>query len=436
MKKTYLIITAAIILTSVLHLVSCNDSDNYGPDDPSGTKQLPPTSLDVEVDSTTLNLSVLIGTIENAAYYELQMSEAMLTSNDDIPVGGTVYTFGNITPDQFVNGKITIERQNEQCEIRNNTTYYFRVRAIGNDGTVSDWYTKDMQYYGVDTPASLWVNGNDIDPDAITISWYKSGFYTVAKIRNETLGTEISAEGATKNTDYTNVEVWYYKWEGLDVNKPYTFSLLDNAGNVIATITQSTEYAPNMSLAHSILTWQKDDVTGARGESRTVHDPDNYFSIVFNEESAPNAGWTSSGKYYCQTPDKKVYTSPYRVQVRNTNTLEFQVPESGRMYLYANGSPTTYEVMRFTGKDENGIDLWEVIQKVTVKKDDKTIIKDEGGTDRNCYKYVKLKLSGAAPATDGSGKPISRYKLAPTASMNCYYYGFVFVPDDPNAGKE
>ena len=97
------------------------------------------------------------------------------------------------------------------------------------------------------------------------------------------------------------------------------------------------------------------------------------------------------------------------------------------MYLYANGSPTTYELSKYIGKAEDGADMWEVIQRVTVKKDDKTPIEDEGGSTRNCIRFVKLKLNGAV---DG------KYKLAPTASKSCYYYGFVFVPDDPNAGKE
>ena len=445
MKKTYyFIITAAIMLTGMLQLVSCKDSNNDWTTDTSALKQRPPSSLTVEADSATLDLTVQIGTIANAAYYELQMSESPLTSNADIPVEGTIYTFSNITESQFVNGEITITRKNEQCEIKDNTTYYFRVRAIGNDNTVSNWYTNGMLYYGgisnektaermlanacysIDTPSLMWVNDNDVDPDALTISWHDTDYSTVATIRNETLGTEVSASSATQNPDYTKVKVWYYKWEGLEANKAYTFSLLDDAGNVITTMTMSTESAPNMSLAHSYLAWEKDDVIGLKGESKVVHDPDNYFTIIFNEESAANAGYTNTGKYYCQTPDKKVYTSLYRVQVKNTNTLEFIVPESGRMYLYANGNPTTYELSKYIGKAEDGSDMWEVIQRVTVKKDDKTPIEDEGGSTRNCFRFVKLKLNGAV---DG------KYKLAPTASKSCYYYGFVFVPDEPNAGQ-
>lgn len=446
MKKTYnYIIAVAIVLTGMLQLVSCKDSNNDWTTDPSVIQQRPPTSLEADVDSATLDMSVQIGTIAKAAYYELQISESPLTSNDDIPVEGTVYTFSDITEDEFVNGAITITRVNEQFTIKDNTSYYLRVRAIGNDGTISNWYTNGMLYYGgisnektaermlentyyrAETPAIEWVSDNNIDPDALTISWYETSYATVATIRNETLGTEVSASAATQDPDYTKIKVWNYKWEGLEANKAYTFSLLDDAGNVITTMTQSTEYAPNMALAHSILTWEKDEVIGAKGESKVVYDPDNYFSITFNEESASNAGYTNTGGYYCQTPDKKVYKSPYRVQVKNTNTLEAQVPEDGRLYLYANGSPTTYEISKHLGIGEDGSDQWEVIQKVTVKKDNKTPIEDEGGSTRNCFKFVKVKLNGAV---DG------RYKIAPTASKSCYYYGFVFVPDDPNAGKE
>ena len=173
-----------------------------------------------------------------------------------------------------------------------------------------------------------------------------------------------------------------------------------------------------------------------------LSDPNDYFAVNFLESSAANAGYTNTGSYYCQTPDKKVYKSPYRVQVKNTNTLEIWVPESGRLYLYANGSPTTYEVSKFIGKDEDKKDQWERIQKVTVKKDDKTPIKDEGGSTRNCIKFAKLKLNGSVidKVKDKNKKDLERsvyrYKIAPTASKSCYYYGFVFVPDDPNAGQE
>ena len=124
MKKTYYFITTvAIILTGMLQLVSCKDSNNDWTTDSSVLKQRPPSSLTVEADSATLDLTVQIGTIANAAYYELQMSESQLTSNADIPVEGTIYTFSNIKESQFVDGKITIARKNEQCEIKDNTTY-------------------------------------------------------------------------------------------------------------------------------------------------------------------------------------------------------------------------------------------------------------------------------------------------------------------------
>ena len=87
MKKKYnYIIAAAILLTGMLQLVSCKDSNNDWTTDPSVTKQRPPSSLTVEVDSATLDMSIQIGTIAKAAYYELQMSESALTSNEDIPV--------------------------------------------------------------------------------------------------------------------------------------------------------------------------------------------------------------------------------------------------------------------------------------------------------------------------------------------------------------
>ena len=149
MKKTFkYIMTVAVVLTGLLQLVSCKDSNNDWTTDPSVTKQRPPTSLSVEVDSATLDLSVQIGTIANAASYDLQISESPLTSNASLPVEGEVFTISNIKEADFVNGKITIARKNDQFEVKNNTTYYFRVRAIGKDNTVSNWYTNGMLYYG------------------------------------------------------------------------------------------------------------------------------------------------------------------------------------------------------------------------------------------------------------------------------------------------
>ncbi len=443
MKKTYhYIIAVAIVLTGMLQLVSCKDSNNDWTVDTSVLKQRPPSSLTVEVDSASLDMTVQIGTIAKAASYELQISESPLTSNANMEVEGDIYTFSNITESQFVNGAITIAHQNEQFEVKGNTTYYFRVRAIGTNGTVSNWYTNGMlynggfgdevvaermkanTYYTLTTPAILSVDENDIDPDALTLRWYVVSYANIATLRCETTGTEVPASAGTQDPNYTDVEVWYYKWTGLEANKSYTFSLLDDAGNVLATSTQSTEFAPNMELAHSILSWTKDDVIGAKGESKVLYDPDNYFCVTFNEESAANAGYKSDGSYWCQTPEKKAYKSPYRVQVKNTNTLEFKVPENGRMYLYGNGSPTPYELSMYMGLDDDGNDVWEVIQTVTINKDEKVKAEDEDGKERDCYRFTKLKLNGAV---DG------RYKFAPTASKSCYYYGFVFVPDDPNA---
>ena len=92
MKKTYkYIMTVAVILTGMLQLVSCDDANDWTVD-PSVTKQRPPTSLSVEVDSATLDMTIQIGTIAKAASYELQISESPLSSNDDLPVGGEIHS--------------------------------------------------------------------------------------------------------------------------------------------------------------------------------------------------------------------------------------------------------------------------------------------------------------------------------------------------------
>lgn len=389
MKKTYkYIMTVAVILTGMLQLVSCDDANDWTVD-PSVTKQRPPTSLSVEVDSATLDMTIQIGTIAKAASYELQISESPLSSNDDLPVGGEIYSFTNITEDQFVNGKFTIERVNELFTIEQDNTYYFRVRAIGQDGTVSNWYTNGMLYYGgvedeklaqklientyytLETPAMMWIGDSDIDPDALTVNWHQTKYVTAKYLRNETLGTQIDVAEATKNEEYTKTKVWYYTWEGLEANKEYTFSLLDEEGNTIASVTKATEYAPEESFAFFIGSFPK---FTASSPDFTLSSTDangnesNLFTATFHiAAKMKTEAKTNSDNPFVYPFDKSIFLplSP-GLNTKDTSnkynristggaasSIELEIPAEGRLYIYAACEKGVITLTQGTEEEEN-----------------------------------------------------------------------------------
>ena len=434
MKKIFkYIMSAALVLTGMMQLASCNDANDWTVD-PSVTKQRPPTSLKVELaDSASLNINVTIGTLQTAASYDLQVSESPLSSveaNDASTVKSAVWTFEGITVKDFEEGKYVIKRSKEdngQFTVEQDKTYYFRARAVGKDGTKSNWFTNGLLYYGgvgdealaqtllensyennsnlnsissLTTPALLWVTPLDVEPDAITVNWHEINYATPKYIRNENTGDVIDVSGAKEDTR-PKIKTYSFPITGLEGLTSYTFSLLDeDEETVLGSVTASTEAKPNMDIARQIVTYTKDEVIGTKGNPLTLVDSEfGDFKIILHQNDAANAGW-STNSYKCMNPLKELYTSNNRFQSKNKNNITFVVPSDGRLYLYANGSPTTYTVQQEGEED----------QTVTVNKDDKD--------DRGYYKFVKVRLKkGSALFKAANGK-------------SCYYYGFVFVPDE------
>ena len=217
MKKIFkYIMSAALVLTGMMQLASCNDANDWTVD-PSVTKQRPPTSLKVELaDSASLNINVTIGTLQTAASYDLQVSESPLSSveaNDASTVKSAVWTFEGITVKDFKEGKYVIKRSKEdngQFTVEQDKTYYFRARAVGSDGTKSNWFTNGLLYYGgvanedlaqtllensyenngnlnstssLTTPSLMWISDMDVESDALTINWHETDYATAKYLR-------------------------------------------------------------------------------------------------------------------------------------------------------------------------------------------------------------------------------------------------------------
>ena len=397
MKKTYkYIVTVAVVLMGLLQFTSCNDANDWSVDS-SVIKQRPPTDLKVEVkDSATLDLTVQIGTVESAESYELQASTSVLTSNGDLPVEGDIYTFSGITTDDFEKGKYIIKRSKEdngQFTVEQNTKYYFRVRAIGKDGSKSNWYTNGQLYYGgvsdeslaeklienttknistnsdgkpvgpvVETPATMWIGVTDVESTSLTINWHEIEYATAKWLRNDETGESKPVTDGTQNPDYTKTKVWYYSWTGLETEKEYTFSLLDEEGNVIASVTQATEAEPNRLISYFLGNFpeiaQKDPdfvlkgrdadgnetelfqgliINGDKMKTESKKSSDNGFVSPFESNKSPFCPLSPG---YVTTADANKYN---RVSTGGAaSSIELDIPASGRLYIYAgNGGEIT-----------------------------------------------------------------------------------------------
>lgn len=471
MKKIFkYIMSATLVVTGMMQFASCNDANDWTVD-PSVTKQRPPTSLKVELaDSASLDINVTIGTLTNAVSYELQVSESPLSSveaNDAATVTSDVWTFDGIKVSDFQGGKYVLKRDNGKFTIMQNTTYYFRVRAVGEDGTKSNWYTNGLLYNGSDgdekiaqillensysnnsnlnstssltTPSLMWVGNTDIDPDALTINWHETD-YTMAKyLRNESLegAPEVDISNADKNPKYTKTTVWRYKWTGLEVNKEYTFSLLDENKNVIGTFTGKTEFQPDLSISYFFGVFPAIATSSSRNDIELDGISASDYTTtttLFKGKIINNGKLKTESKSY----NDNAFASPFEkdklflplategyITTKTTakgnristgskdNKIELEIPADGRLYIYAGGKNTTLYVTQGSEEEEN-LKTSEHSVPATINK------YDNGGTD-----FIK------AYVTKG--------KATITWKESIYMCGIHFVPWEPvpngsNAGQ-
>ena len=419
----------------LMEFASCSDKNEWSVD-PSVTKQRPPTSLSVEVkDSATLDISVQIGEVASAASYELQVSESPMTPNDAIPVEGEIYTFSGITADQFDNGKYIITRVNDKFTIEENTTYYFRVRAYGQDGTVSNWYTNGMLYYGgisnpttakkmlentycmTETPAVMWIGDADVESDQLTINWHETDYATLKYLRNENTGEKKDITGATQDPTYTKTKVWKYEWTGLEVDTEYTFSLLDESDNVIASIMKATEPAPDETISFfigSFPAFVKTDADFTLNSTDASGNESTLFKGTFKiGGQMKTEAKTNSDNPYVYPFDKSVFlplspglntkdTSKKYNRISSggsSSSIELDIPAPGRLYLYIACEKGVVKLTQ--GSEEEG-----TLKEVTLKS--------------------PLKI--AKPSTPFTKGYVEKGKATITWTASTYICGIHFVP--------
>ena len=474
MKKIYnkltLLSALAISMMFSTSLVSCGPDENDWGVDPSVIRQKAPLSLEAEIDDYSLDMTVTIGSIPGAKSYQIQVSKKPLLSGFDDTEGIPTFT---TTEKEYVINR-TAEELGEP--ITENTTYYLRVRAVDEKGQPSKWYTNGMNYnegyitdptlasllkdnatYSVTSRAGLEID--DTGDNYIDLMWYmlpkssseaaraycKAPLYII----NETLQEAGEPEDVYKHTLTDEEKSNYkYEWANLEVKKSYTFALYDEENTRIGYVTESTEETPNMSLARNILSWTKDEVVGQQGVPLTLVDKDHGdFKIILNQDNAANSGYKSDGSYWCQTPLKEAYKSAYRFQSKNRNSMSFIAGQDGRLYVYS-GNGTTYKIEYITSK------YTDAEKTIPAKNEDGEEIQtiESGGTvtmrgamekvkidGHDCYRVTKIRLrmddpyKGKADEDGYYTKVIT--KITPTASASCYYYGFIFVPDETEGGE-
>lgn len=466
----------------LLQFTSCNDANDWSVDS-SVIKQRPPTDLKVEVkDSATLDLTVQIGTVESAESYELQASTSVLTSNGDLPVEGDIYTFSGITTDQFDKGKYIIKRSKEdngQFTVEQNTKYYFRVRAIGKDGSKSNWYTNGQLYYGgvsdeslaeklienttknistnsdgkpvgpvVETPATLWIGLSDVGSKSLKLNWHETKYVTARWLRNETIGGEdVGVEKGTENPKYTKTKVWTYEWTGLEVEKEYTFSLLDEDKNVISTLTKKTEIDPERAISYflggfPVFDAKSKDFT-IKGKDINEDETDIFkgkFIVGGSMKSESKASknnafictFDKSKKYQPLTPNYNDATSgPDGTNYNRISTggsgssIELQIPASGRLYIYA-GNGGILTVTQYHKDNPDDEDEEEVVLSKT-EYDVPASIKKY--SDSEATEFIKAYVENEI-----DGKKVTRTTL--TWSKGIYLCGMHFVPWKPILKEE
>lgn len=436
-------------------MASCSPDENDWSTDPSAKRLYSPSSLEAVIDSFSLDMTVTIGAVANAAKYQVQFSQQPLLSGFDETEGiPTVETEGT---------EVTIPRSDPRLGeggIKENAIYYVRARVIDANGNKSKWYSNGMLYddgfisdesiadllkknaaYRVPAPAGLWITG--IEEHSMKLNWYmlptssskaeRAYCGAPSYIINETLKNEGAEESVYKHSiTEEELEAYIYEWADLEVGKAYEFSLYDVNGTRIGNATESTEYAPNMDLAMSITVNDinndvvvnpetGEEISGkaafmTKGTPYTIASEKDFnekkFVVTFNNETA--GGWTESRNDWVSNPVNRALNFDIRAQVKKNTTVEFSFPSKGRLYIYGYGDTT--DQLTQDGQDVQEFTTSSIKQKIPT-------VDDESVT-QNAYISYKLRV------VEGPGV----LKIDNAYSM--YFFGFCFVPDDPNAGNE
>jgi hypothetical protein len=414
------IIAAAIPLLGIL--AACTDGNDWSTDS-SVTRQRTPEGLTVEVDSTTLNMEVKWTKAAGAASYEIQVSENPLAEGFDDAQGIPTFT--------ATESPLTIDRLNDQFQIKENTTYYVRLRAISATKSPSKWVTDDITsgMYATKTPATMWIDALGIDYNQLTMQWIKIKYASVAAVVNENTGTRHELTEEEKDTrNYTATD--------LEPNAEYIFTLYDEEGNQIGQVRESTETKPNMDNALSILdfsTW----VDGVRefssgGFVATFENTNNkqkYEAEKFDRYVMPDKTMSPAKDVDPSDPAYK-YLIKDRLSTGGKSTSGNQIfltiPSSGRLYLYTrSGSAGRYVYLM-------GFDDATQEYAIHIIPEGKGDDADGRGKEVPTTKNVKDPVSGK----ENQGYAFTKIKVPAggtyllSYSASIYFQGFCFIPDE------
>lgn len=483
MKKLYnIIVLFAVLLMGVM--VSCSPDENEWSTDPSVKRPYAPSSVEAEIDSFSLALNITVAKQTTAQSYEVQFSREPLYSGFDETEG-----IATITTET---GEVEIPRNDSRLGeqgINESDILYVRARAISADGSKSKWVTNGMLYnegyvqdatlaallkknaaLKVAAPSGLWITG--IEETSMKLNWYmlptsskqaeKAYCKAPSYIINETLKEAGEDESVYKHSiTAEELEAYQYEWTGLTVGQSYRFTLYDQDETKIGDATDATEYRPNMDLAmyatmaefaedsdspvyeideEGNKVVKRDPATGlpVANERGNVMDTEmtgkqmfttkNFvyhyitektfngksFKVTINNETA--SGWADNRNDWVSNPVNQAVNFAIRGQIKKNSTVKFDFPSAGRLYIYA------------YGKSENMLTQTDQDPYVfNVAADaEKTVIPVYGSETETCKKWYK---SYKFRVVEGEGI------LQIDSSNSMYFFGFVFVPDDPNAGQ-
>ena len=419
MKKINKYIIAAVI--PLLGMMAACTDDNDWTTDTSVTRLRAPEGLSVEVDSTTLNMELKWNKSAGAQAYQIQVSEEQLAEGFDETPGIPTFT--------ATESPLTIERLNDQFEVKENTTYYVRVRAISDVKSPSKWATNDIVSGTLKTksPATLWIDDSGVGETTLTMRWIKVKYANVTTILNQTTGEshEITSDEKSELS---------YTATGLQDGVEYTFVLLDDEGNQLGITSKATEKAPNMDWAMSIM-----DLSGwVKGGEVTLNDGP--FKLTLNDHGGKFKGENKSIRmisplnvvgekityYRFATNTKEFYSVDDYIFDEATSTwgydpakskvyIKLEIPAVGRLYAYAysgNAGRNMVVARRTFNSVTNTL-----TEEVVFNRELDSNLKDNA-KEGEAVKYDKIYI-----------KEPGEYFVS-TPSGGAYIYGFIFVPDE------
>lgn len=141
---------------------------------------------------------------------------------------------------------------------------------------------------------------------------------------------------------------------------------------------------------------------------------DKKFKVTINNESA--SGWTEARNDWVGNPVNQGENYIIRGQIKKNSTAKLTFPSAGRLYIYAYGK--SENMLSQEGQEPYVFNVAADAEKSVIP-----VYGSETETVKKWYKSYKFRVV--------EGDAILQIDNA----NSMYFYGFVFVPDDPNAGK-